>query len=409
MPMPSKKRILILLLIVFLPSLGIAQQTNRNEAGSFISGRITFDGIPPEKKYIDVSQDPICEKINPRLTVEDWVIRKGALANTFVYIKDGTLADGRKLSDVRFAPTQTSAVLNQQGCHYVPHVVGVQVGQILRILNSDPTEYDIHSLPRKNVEWRQSHGRRAPPLEKTFSQSEVMIPVKDHRHPWMKAYIGVLNHPYFAVSGSDGTFEIRGVPPGSYTVAAWHEGGSFGVEKTMQLVVAANRNTTVNFSFASSDIPTGQPLFPQTLPDLEFKKGVWQLVNLGEDGLLYGNSATINTTPQQTVTSWFKEIPNDSPQGQASRQISLDLLEAMGVSRSGAFNYSLTHLEFNCRRRKMRDLLETRYYDEQTLLLYSHSASNYDEDDRAKFSQWEVVIKGSVGEQQLNFVCRKQH
>jgi len=379
-----------------------------NEEGGNISGKISFNGTPPKRLRIDISDDPVCQQINPNLTTEDWVIKNGKLADVFVYIKQGELADGRKFGNLKFKVPSTAIVLDQRGCHYVPRVSGIQAGQTLKVVNSDPTAHNVHPGPIRNSEWNQSQPKGVPPIEKMFTETEVMIPVKDNLHPWMKAYIGVLNHPYYAVSRMDGSYEIRGIPPGEYTIAAWHEGAGVGVEKTLKVIVPAKETTIANFSFGPSNVIRGQPVFAQTMPSIELKKGEWQFVDVAEGDLLYVNLATIATTTQHTLTAWFKNVPTDSPEGQASRQISLDLLDALRVNRRSAFSYSLTHLEFDCGHRKIRDLLETRYYDQEGTPLYSDSASNYNDEDRAKFKRWEAVLQGSIGEEQLNFVCKRR-
>jgi plastocyanin len=140
----------------------------------------------------------------------------------------------------------TDVTLDQHGCHYVPHVLGLMAGQRLKITNSDPTAHNVHPLPKSNPEWNQSQPSGSNPLEKTFARPEVVIPVKCNQHPWMKAFIGVMRSPLFAVSGEDGKFTIAGVPPGTYTVAALHE--KYG-EKTMSVTVGTKEAKTQDFSF----------------------------------------------------------------------------------------------------------------------------------------------------------------
>ena len=149
-------------------------------------------GAPTPKK-IDTSADPVCGQASPNLSTEDTVVKDGKLANSFIYLKDGTTADGTKITEITF-PVPTEAVtLDQKGCHYVPHVMGLQANQKLKITNSDPTQHNIHPTPKSNPEWNQTQPNGAPPIEKTFARAEVLIPVKCNQHPWMKSYIGVLN------------------------------------------------------------------------------------------------------------------------------------------------------------------------------------------------------------------------
>jgi plastocyanin len=224
-----------------------------------VTGAIAYNGAAPAPKKIDTSADPVCGQKNPNLSTEDTVVTNGKLANVFVYIKDGTTSTGKKVGDYAWDAPSTAATLDQNGCHYRPHVLGLMTGQKLSITNSDPTQHNIHPTPKNNPEWNQTQPNGAPPIEKTFARSEVLIPVKCNQHPWMKAYIGVLKHPFFAVSAEDGTFTIKGVPPGTYTVAAWHEGGATGTEKTMQVTVAANGSAKADFAFGEAAAAAGRP------------------------------------------------------------------------------------------------------------------------------------------------------
>ncbi len=230
----------------------------KGDEGS-VTGAIAYNGTPPAPKKIDASADPACGQANPNLSTEDNVVKDGKLANVFVYIKDGATADGTKVGDYTF-PTPSGAVtLDQKGCHYVPHVVGLQANQKLRITNSDPTTHNIHPTPKVNAEWNQSQTAGSGPIEKTFARAEVLIPVKCNQHPWMKSYVGVLKHPFFAVSAEDGSFTIKGVPPGKYTVVAWHEGGATGTEKTMQVTVPANGSAKADFAFGEAAAASTRP------------------------------------------------------------------------------------------------------------------------------------------------------
>jgi hypothetical protein len=233
-----------------------------------VTGVVAYVGTPPAPKKIDTSADPVCGQKNPNLETDDNVVKDGKLANVFVYVKDGTTADGKKLGDLGFATPSTEVTLDQSGCHYVPHVLGLQTNQKLKITNSDPTQHNIHPQPKNNPEWNQSQGIGAPPIEKTFARAEVLVPVKCNQHPWMKSYIGVLKHPFFAVSKPDGTFEIKGVPPGAYTVVAWHEGGAAGTEKTMQVTVPANGAAKADFSFGTATAAGQKPAL-EMMPALD--------------------------------------------------------------------------------------------------------------------------------------------
>jgi hypothetical protein len=183
-----------------------------------ITGRVVFEGTPPPNAVIKMASDPECAKANKgELTSESYLVDKGGLKNVFVYIKDGL---GNKYI---FDTPTTPVKLDQNGCHYVPHVVGVRVTQPLEIVNSDNTMHNVHGMPDANKEF--NFGQVVAGLKNTvsFTAPEVMIPFKCDVHSWMYAYIGVVNHPYFAVSGDAGKFELRTIPPGTYTIEAVHE------------------------------------------------------------------------------------------------------------------------------------------------------------------------------------------
>jgi len=233
-----------------------------------VTGTIAFTGTPPAPKKIDTSADPVCAKESPNLTTEDAVIKDGKVANIFVYVKDGTLADGSKFADYGFDTSPQSVTLDQHGCHYRPHVLGIQTNQKLVITNSDPTQHNIHPTPKNNPEWNQTQPNGAPPIEKTFARTEVLVPVKCNQHPWMKSYIGVLKHPFFGVSGEDGTYSIKGLPAGTYTVAAWREGGQNGTEKTMSVTVPATGSAKADFAFGET-AANASPGSLEMMPALE--------------------------------------------------------------------------------------------------------------------------------------------
>ena len=139
-----------------------------------------------------------------------------SLGNVFVYVKDG-------LGNYVYDPPAGNATIDQKGCRYTPHVFGVRVGQKIEIINSDPTLHNIHATPKANSEFNTGQPMQGMKTEHTFTAKEVMVPFKCDVHGWMNAYVGVLDHPFFAVTGEDGKFTLKGLPPGTYTVEAWHE------------------------------------------------------------------------------------------------------------------------------------------------------------------------------------------
>ncbi len=201
-----------------------------------ISGTVKFDGAAPKPSKIDMSQDPGCKGMNE---AENMVVSGGSLANVFVYVKDG-------LGNRTFDAPKDPVVLDQKGCQYHPHVLGVMTGQTVQIKNDDPTTHNIHPTPKDNREWNESQPPSAPPIEKSFAREEIMLPVKCNQHPWMKMYVNVVKSPFYAVTGKDGKYEIKGLPPGDYTLAFVHE--KLG-EQDQKVTVAAKEAKAVDQSF----------------------------------------------------------------------------------------------------------------------------------------------------------------
>ena len=237
-----------------------------------ITGVISYTGAAAAPRKIDTNADPVCGQANPNLVTEDTIVTDGKLANVFVYVKDGTVDGGKKVDAYTWATPSTPVVLDQQGCQYKPHVMGIQVNQKISITNSDKTTHNVHPTPSLNKEWNQTQAVGQGPIEQTFARAEQLIPVKCNQHPWMKAYIGVMKTPLFAVSGSTGAFEIKGVPAGTYTVVAWKEGGAKGTEKTMQVTVPGGGSAKADFTFGGDAGPATSSTTPslQVMPAIEF-------------------------------------------------------------------------------------------------------------------------------------------
>jgi plastocyanin len=183
-----------------------------------LKGKIQFTGKKPARKKIDMSGDPACAAAHHGGAYDESLVvnANGTLANTFVYIKSG-------LEGKTFEVPATPVTIDQRGCWFHPRVLGIQTGQTLEVTNSDPVTHNIHPLAQINREWNHSQGEGDAPLARKFMTTEVMIRVKCNIHSWMHAFIGVVAHPYFAVTGADGTFEIRNVPPGDYVIEVWQE------------------------------------------------------------------------------------------------------------------------------------------------------------------------------------------
>jgi len=207
-----------------------------------ISGTVSFDGVPPAAKSIDMSGDAQCMSAASDKKSDEVLVTSGKLANVLVYLKGGP-AD--KFS---FPVSSDAVVLDQKGCRYHPRTLGIQVNQKFEVTNSDPTTHNVHPSPRLNKEWNQSQTAGQAPIVNSFTKKELMVPVKCNQHNWMRANVGVLDHPFFAVSVENGSYTIKGVPPGTYTVVFWHE--TLG-EQTQQVTVAAKESKTQDITYKS--------------------------------------------------------------------------------------------------------------------------------------------------------------
>jgi hypothetical protein len=209
-------------------------------AGS-ISGTIRYTGPRPHPTIINMSEDPACVEAHRGKAIDESLLvsPNGALANAFVYVKKG-------LEGKRFEVPSTPVRIDQNGCWFRPRVLGIQTNQILQVTNSDPVTHNIHPMGQINREWNHSQGAGDEPLARKFIKPEIMIPVKCNIHHWMRAYIGVVDHPCFAVSKQDGTYTISGLPPGTYTIGIWHEG--LGTQER-EVTISPHASTVVNVMF----------------------------------------------------------------------------------------------------------------------------------------------------------------
>ena len=204
-----------------------------------IHGTVTYPG-PDTDKPISMQGDPACASAHSvPVDSGEIALRNGKLANVFVYVKSG-------LEGKSFPVPAEKKHVDQRGCLFSPRVLGVQVGQAVQFTNGDVTLHNVHALPAANAESNDPQPQGAPPFDKRFDKPEVMVPLRCDIHPWMAAYIGVVLHPYYAVSGEDGAFTIANLPPGRYTLEAWHE--KLGTQ-TREVTIAPGQAMTVDFDF----------------------------------------------------------------------------------------------------------------------------------------------------------------
>jgi plastocyanin len=208
--------------------------------GATLTGKVAFDGTPPAMNPIKMDADAFCKSehkepvyeqevvVNPNKTLQ-WVL---------VYVKEGVSGT--------YPPPATPVTLDQRGCQYHPHIFGIQAGQSLRVLNSDGTLHNIHALPKKNAEFNIGQPFKGMETLKKFDTAEVPVRFKCDVHKWMGAYTGVFNHPFFAVTNDQGTFEIKNLPPGNYVIEAWHE--KYGAQ-TQNVTIGGPEAKTVDFTF----------------------------------------------------------------------------------------------------------------------------------------------------------------
>jgi plastocyanin len=210
-----------------------------------VMGTIQFDGTPPQMRDINMASVPNCAKLHSTpQTVEDVVLGdNNTLENVVVYLKGD-------FSQYSFPTATTPVQIDQSGCVFAPHVVALRTGEPLQVTNTDMVTHNVNVMSTHRQGWNQTLAAGAAPVQKTFTREEIPIAVKCNIHAWMKFYIAVLSHPYFQVTGKDGSFVLKNVPPGTYTLTAWHE--RYGT-KEQTVVVMPNSEQNVSITFTDND------------------------------------------------------------------------------------------------------------------------------------------------------------
>ena len=230
--------------IALVAGLAVRSGDAAPSQGAAVTGRVRFTGAKPTNPRIDMSEEAACKaKYTTPPTAETVIVNpNGTLANVFVYVKAGLPAGAT------YPAPATPVVIDQNGCRYHPHVLGIMVGQNLEIQNSDPLLHNIKARPVKNRPFNVSQPSAGMKTMRTFTAAEVMVPLECNVHGWMNAFLGVLPHTFFAVTGADGSFSLKGLPPGTYTIEAWHE--KYGTQ-TATVTVAGAAPKTQDFTFAA--------------------------------------------------------------------------------------------------------------------------------------------------------------
>ena len=223
--------------VLAMPSLATANN-------GAIKGKVIFKGDAAKfkRQTVKTAKDPNCKKSKKKIGSENVIINRKTdpmtLRNVMVFVKEGI--------EKKYDAPANAIVLNQHGCQYKPHVITMVEGQTLTVKNGDNTNHNIHFLPKKNQESNFTQPKKGMTKDMKF-EAESAFKVKCDVHPWMGCYIAVFTHPFHAVTGKDGTFELKGLPAGTYVVEAWHE--KFGTQ-TMEVIVAVDETKEVDFTFA---------------------------------------------------------------------------------------------------------------------------------------------------------------
>ena len=223
-----------------------------------VSGMVMFEGMAPANSPIDMSSEAACADKHPTPpTTEDFKVVDGHLADVFIYVREG-------LEGMTFPVPAAAVEIDQNGCQYVPHIVGVQADQTLTFRNSDGVLHNVNGSPSTNRPFNFGMPGAVPTMNRTLAIPEIMVPIECDVHGWMNAFIAVTSHPYHAASDSGGTFDLRDLPPGEYVIEAWHS--QFGTqEQTVTVMTGQTAEITFTFNegmIANAVVPLGEPLDP---------------------------------------------------------------------------------------------------------------------------------------------------
>lgn len=222
------------------------KQVDASSAGS-VTGTIRFDGVPPQLKTINMIDVSNCAKMHATPVLTEGVVPgdNGSLQNVVVFLQGD-------FSAYSFPPTNSPVNVNQEGCVYSPHVVAVMTGDPLEVANADSVTHNINAISQSRQGWNETQLPGSAPIVRRFAREEIPITVKCTMHPWMRLYVAVLSHPYFQITGKDGQFALRNVPPGTYTLTAWHE--VYGTKK-LTVAIQPKQEQTVSITYTDKDRP----------------------------------------------------------------------------------------------------------------------------------------------------------